>query len=537
MWQVLLFFLLLVTARLLGIYNYYFFEEDEVSIAAGVAALVRDNVGDLYRYTPQLGYYRLIELIDIILGGEPARIPAIMKGLSAIAGAVIPVLGLFAFRRELSTSERWLAGLTLAVNPIIWKSSQYGNTAIVATALATASIILLSNRPKIIGELCAFGLFIAAVLVRADSIMLTPVAIALLYRTHDAPGLTLRRTITYGFVLVCVYLAIFLFDARLDDAFSAVSRHMGGDFKTQFWEYLLWAMSPFPLIFGIWGLRNLLDTRPVIFGSILLWIIPVMAFYFASTTTPRYFLLVAAPLSVSAGVGMVELRHQLRPWIGSGLATLTIISFALLHLVVGLGHFPGSWRTAPLFAPAIRTHDGWMPTGALIYDTYFKRGFLAQSIRNAGFGETSHPHWEGPVFREALSLLSQEQAANRTTIILLDGGYGHAFHYHAQVVGARYISRAPTDPSWPFSSETWLELDQARIMTVDIQSDHYEKLRQFDVKPGDQIWVLGETPFPDERAHAKMPAGVSLVPASSFSNRIRIFRVQKAQNPPSSWTK
>jgi len=88
----------------------------------------------------------VVGLLRALLGGRIDLIPAIVKGMSALAGAVIPAAGFFAFRDELSVRERWLVVLTLAVNPIIWKSSAYGNSAIVATAMATTSLVVLSNR-------------------------------------------------------------------------------------------------------------------------------------------------------------------------------------------------------------------------------------------------------------------------------------------------------------------------------------------------------------------------------------------------------
>src|SRR5690349_6029052 len=89
-------FCVLLFLRGLAIFTGYFYQVDEVSLAAGAAALVRGNVARLYNYTPQIGYYRLVELIDRLLGSRVIFIPFIIKGLSAIAGAAIPTLALFA---------------------------------------------------------------------------------------------------------------------------------------------------------------------------------------------------------------------------------------------------------------------------------------------------------------------------------------------------------------------------------------------------------------------------------------------------------
>ena len=61
-----------------------------------------------------------------------------VKAVTALAaimvvGALLPVLGFFAFRSELTSRERWLAVFVLAINPLIWRTSEYGNTAMIAT--------------------------------------------------------------------------------------------------------------------------------------------------------------------------------------------------------------------------------------------------------------------------------------------------------------------------------------------------------------------------------------------------------------------
>jgi hypothetical protein len=525
LWQLLAFTALLLVLRVAGIYNLYFFEEDEVSIAAGVSALVRDNVGDLYRYSPQLGYYRLIEFLDLLFGGNVRLVPAIMKVWSALMGVVVPVAALFAFRAELTSRLRWLAALVLAVNPILWKSSQYGNSAMAALGIVSVALVILSNRPRQLLEILALVLFIAAVLVRADSVLLLPLVYLLLYRNHLSFRMATQRLVLLGFALLAVYGTLILLDPRLDDAVSAVSRHFAINRKTMFWEYMIWAMSPMPLVFAILGLSHLLNRRPFLLFALLLWLLAPMAMYFTATTTPRYFLLTVMPMALATAVGMADLAERLGQRIKLGFAWTAVIIAAFMHLLVGMGQFRSSWKASPFYGPTIRTDDGRMPTGALLYDTYLRYGFLGQSLRNPGFGQLPAPHWEGLVFTKALQVMGSDARAGHTTVLLLDTGYGHAFHYHAQVAGARYLSREPTDPSIPFSSETWLELGKSRIMTVAINGYHYTELEHFAVVAGDQIWVMGETPFPDQTALDKMPHGLILAPGNSFDEKIRVFEV------------
>lgn len=529
LWHVLLFITVLLLLRLTGIYNLYFFEEDEVSIAAGVAALVRDNIGSLYRYSPQLGYYRLMEFLNLLSGGNVASIPAIMKVWSALMGVVVPLTALFAFRTELTSRLRWLAAMVLAANPILWKSSQYGNSAMAALGIVCVALMLLSNRPRQLLETVALVLFAAAVLVRADSVVLLPLVGLLLWHNHHSIRQVTLRMMLLGFGLLAVYGLLLLLDPRMDDAVSAVSAHFTIDRKTMFWEYMIWAISPMPLMFAILGLSRLLDQRPFLLLALLLWLLAPMAVYFTATTTPRYFLLAVMPMALATAVGMSDLARRLGQHFRPGLAWTAIAAAAFIHLLVGMGQFKSAWRASPIFGPVIRTDDGNMPTGALLYDTYLRHGLFAQSLRNPGFGQLSKPHWEGVVFEKALKVIGSNARADHTIMLLLDTGYGHAFHYHAQVAGARYLSRKPADPSNPFSSETWLELGKSRIMTVSIHAHQYTELGQFAVVAGDQIWVMGNTPFPDQKALDKLPPGLMLAPGDTFDEKIRVFDVREGE--------
>lgn len=190
-WALLLFGGLFV-ARLLGVYNIYFLEEDEISLAAGIAALVRDNMGDLYRYTPQLGYYRFVEWATLVLGGDVSLIPWLMKLWSVVVGALVPALGLLVFRDQLGRQERWLVALTLALNPILWRSSQYGNTAMASLGFVMVALVFLSNRGGAWSRALGLASFGLAVFVRADAILMLPLFAYLLY-SACGPGDRLWR--------------------------------------------------------------------------------------------------------------------------------------------------------------------------------------------------------------------------------------------------------------------------------------------------------------------------------------------------------
>lgn len=517
-------FALLLIARVLGIVSVYFLEEDEASLATGVAALVADTSGRLYRYTVQFGYYRLIELIDLLFGGRIFLIPAIMKALSAAAGALIPALGLFAFRHELTIRERWLVVFALAVNPVIWRSSQYGNTAIVATAVATAGLVILSNRPTVRGRAIAVGLVALATLVRADTVLLGPVLLLALYRASASWRGAALWTAGWAMLLVAGYACVAWFDPRADGALQSVSSHMSISRPSLFWEYLLWAMSPFALAFASWGVLRMLEPRLAFLGVLAVWCLPTLLFYFRATTTPRYFLNAAVPLCIAAALGMAELADRLRTRMRPAAAWSVTLALASAHLFVALGHARADRPAELFYNGTFQTDDGPMPTGALLVRTYLPAGSLLRSLPRPSFGRQSYPFWEGAAFNKAVDILADPDAPPRTVVIVIAGGYGHALHYHTHAAGARYLS-VPPPPSLYWEGPTWLQLGNARALTVAEWTDTYRSGQLLDVASGDEVWSLSADVAFAETAARRLPHGLALAPTASFDEHFRTFRV------------
>jgi hypothetical protein len=520
---VLLFGLLLI-GRALGVESVYFLEEDEVSLAVGSAALVTDTAGGLYRYTVQVGYYRLIEALDLAFGGRVDLVPWIMKGLSAVAGAAIPISGLLSFRYDLSVRERWLFCLLLTANPIIWHSSRYGNTAIVAMALAAAGTAIVSNRPR--GSAAAVGLVLiaAATLVRADTVLLAPLVLVLSYRTRGTATAALLWTGAWILGVALAYWAVLAVDPRADSVAQSVSSHMAVERPTLFWEYLLWALSPAPAVLAIWGGRQLLDTRPGLFATVVVWAMPSLLFYARATWTPRYFLQAAVPLSLAAAVGMGDIIDRLQTRFRPSLAWLVGLGVAFTHLFVSLGHVPPGQPAQWLKGASFRTDDGWMPTGALVAQTYLSNWSLVRNLKHPTFGASPFPYWEGVSFTRALTHLQDPAFTTRRIIIVLSGGYGHAFHYHTQVADVRYVS-GPPPGALLWEGETWFEVGNRLVMTIAEHTDDYRQLERFAVEAGDEVWIPSARLFPTPEELAKVPAGLTLSPIESFDSRFQTFRV------------
>jgi hypothetical protein len=518
-------FTVLFVIRSLAVFSTYFFQIDEVSMGTGAVALIRGTGAGIYHYTPQVGYYRLVEAIALLLGGRVTLVPAIIKGLSAAAGAAIPTCALFAFARELTVRQRWLAALVLALNPLIWIISQYGNAALVATAFATGGLVVLSNRPGVAGRLFACTLLGMAALVRADTVLLAPVIAWLFYRIGGSPGQTARWCAGFGMVMAAVFGAILAFDPLADNALRAISNHMRST-DHHFWGFLLWSASPIPLLFALWGLRVMFGAEPRLLIALALWAVPTLVFYAPAATIPRYFVNVMVPLAIASAVGLDDAIERASMWVGGGVARVAVPALAAVHLFVGFAYLP--WDrglTAPLRGGNAPTQGGEeLPTGALLYRTFSNRGVLAWWLRNPQFGTTDR-YWEAAAFTRAVELLADPRAPKRTVIVLLSGGWAQALHYHAEVAGARYLARRPLDSSGTLFVDTWFEIGNARVETIPWRPNAYDLVPRFDVSAGDEIWVLGRKPFPDEESLQKLPPGLSLVAADGFDPNIQVFRV------------
>jgi hypothetical protein len=521
-------FLGLLAARVLGLVSVYFFEEDEVSLALGAAALVAKTSGHLYRYTVQLGYYRLVEGLDLLAGGRIDLIPWIMKGLSAIAGAWIPVVAFFAFRDELPIRRRWLIVLMLAVNPVVWRSSQYGNDAILSAALTITALVLLTNRVRGAAALAALALLGAGTLVRADAVLVLPAVFVLWWRAYDSLWSAIRATALWGICMAAVYGGAFLFDSRMDNALHAVSKHMlVTPNPTMFWEFLLWAMSPVPIVLAIWGARSLLERHGRILAVLAVWAVPTLIFYFRATTTCRYFLNVAVPCAVAAALGMDELvdffRARWRAWI----AWLVVGGAATVHLVIALGHVSPNRPAELFYGGTFPTHDGLMPTGALLARTYLTAGSLARSLPHPRFGMSDTPYWEGVSYGKAIDRIADPASPARNIVVLLGSGFPHAFHFHAHAAGARYLA-GPSSPDLLWSAPTRFTLARASVLVVAGEGPGFASLMRLDVATDDLVWMVGDRPFPDAATLAKLPLGLTLVPIPTFDAHFRTFRVALA---------
>ncbi|MGQ0640589.1 MAG: hypothetical protein ACT4P6_07440 [Gemmatimonadaceae bacterium] len=495
----------LLVARLLSASYGAFYEGDESSIAAGVAGITRDNAAHLYRYGPQVGYYRVVQGITAVVGGGVMTIPVVMVTLSVLAGTLIPLLGLFSFRADLTKIERWLLAGTLAASPVIWTSSAYGNTALPAAALVVAAVVLLSNRPATRGEVAALMLFGAAILVRADAVLATGAIGVLLWRNHASLRAAVTRVGAVALALAAIYAALFAWDPYMVQIFGDVARHLTTPDRTRFFELLIWAISPFPLVYAILGLREMEASRRWLLALITAWCIPSMGFYFASTTTPRYFILPAFAVAIASAVGMAAIaRLGRRP----ALAWAIVLVTATLHLFVGLSNFYPNVRRSWLTDARVNSHDGDVLAGAFLYDSYVLR-----PVQRAGVFQPmsrSRKPAERSYVTATSRLRSGQHRGERITLVFA-GGDGHGIHFFVQNADATVVDKQrsyrPTDP-------VTYDVGGARLTAIGIYKLDEPEALPLAVAPGDVVWLLNRSPgsAPDTEARVieRLPPGLTL---------------------------
>jgi len=517
------FALTLLALRLLAAGYGMFIENDETSLAAGVATLLRDSDGPLYRYGPQAGYYQLVAALTRLAGGEILAIPLVQVTLSALAGTVVPLLGLAAFRGELSRQERWIVAAVLAASPILWMASRYGNSALAALPLAVGALVILSNRPARTGELVALGLMAAAILVRADAVLATPGLAVLLWRNHGGLRPAVLRFAGFGLVVAAIYALLFATDPRMHSLAQDVGDHLATPFETLFWEYLLWSVSPLPLIFAVLGLREMLPERPWLLAVLAAWTLPVLAFYFPATTQPRYFLLPSFALAIATAVGVTSVvraagRHRRLALAGS-------LGLCGLHLLVGLGHFGTNERRGFLTAASLETQTGPLWTGALLYKSYWAPGLANAPIWRPRFGD------QNPVERSiahALGALGSGAYRDRHVVLLFAPGYANVMHFYAQAAGVTIVARGTGQL---FQAEFAMTHGGARLTTIGLRPLAADTAARLPVAAGDAVWIFARDGAEEATYASRLPPGLALVAGDPWPEAPRITRLQVVPIP------
>ncbi len=513
----------LLLARLLSASYGAFYEGDEISIAAGVAGIAHDNAAFLYRYGPQVGYYRLVEGLTALFGGDVLTIPVVMTTLSVLAGTFIPLAGLYAFRGDLTKVERWLLAGTLAASPILWTSSRYGNTALPAGALVVAAVGLLSNRPQRRGEIVALALFGLAILVRADSVLASGAIGVVLWRNHGSFQAALGRMVLLGVMLAAIYGALFAIDPYMLQIFGDVRAHLTTPDRTRFFELLIWAVSPFPLAYAILGLRDLEPARRWLLAVLAAWCVPSMGFYFAATTTPRYFILPAFAIAIASAVGMSNVAKIAPRW--PRLAWAVVLLTASLHMFVGLSNFYPNVKRGWLTDARVGSHDGDVLAGAFLYNSYVQH---RPALTHPRVGQVAPVDMS---YIAAFDALARHGHHGENIVLIYSGGEGHVVHFFAQNAAATVRDKRRTYRS---DDAVSYDIGGARLTAIGLYKFDSDTAPRVPVKAGDVVWLLnrapGKSPDTESRIAIFMPPGLALGPAVRLHDTPMLwsFRVEES---------
>jgi hypothetical protein len=398
-------------------------------------------------------------------------------------------------------------------------SSTYGNSAMASAMFSTIGLTILTNRSSRVGRIVATVALGFAILIRADAVLLVPVAMLLRWHERRSVGDVIG---TFGPLIVglaMTYGLLFGFDNRMTGAVRDVTSHLTNQhFETHFWDYLLWSTSPVLFFLAAFGLRELCIGRRDIVAAVIVWCVPLFAFYYSATTTPRYFVSTVMPIAVCSACALVA-AVKLFPY--PRLAAVLGGLAASAQLLVNLGYYtPGDFRHR-LDEGSIQTHIGPLWTGAFLYHSYVTPSLFFNSIRNPGFHRTN------PVQRSLDQLLdevAQGRYRGRTIMAVLNGGNGHVFHYYAQLHGARY---EPRKPGPVFNRETWLELGGSKLMSIGRPGGQFDSLPSVPLQPGDMVWLVNPGPDGEAMLRAKTP-NLDLTPMPDTTPRVRRYLVASA---------
>jgi hypothetical protein len=516
---------LLLVLRVAAAHFGSFAEGDEISIASGVAAVLRGEAGDTYRYGVQVGYYHLVSAITSLLGGRVLTIPDVMTWLSVIGGTAIPVAGALAFRHDLTRQERWLAGALLAANPVVWQAARYGNTATISVAFTVIALAILSNRPQRLGEAVAMGALAVAIFLRADAVLASGAAFALLWRTHRSMVRAAIPLVACGAVVAGTFAWLLASDPRMGDVVGSVASHDTNEIYTRFLEFLLVGMSPVPLLMAAAGARDLQRERPLLLAILAAWIVPFGAFYFTNTTSPRYLMQLMPPLCLAAAVGILG-SFAASGWQRS-LSMAVVLALSFVHLLVGLTNFNPARRRSWLTEATLPSHDGPVYTGALLYKTFVQRPEDEKAWwRLRRFGPSNQAE------RTLVQLFDSIGAPGwqpRPIVLATAGGYGNELHFMAHVAGATIVAQ---EPGMSFNRVTRFRHGGQELLAVGLPE--LERLTgRLPVKAGDELWALHPS-----RARAGgdlapfLPAALSLEPLPDWPVTERLWRYRVIDTSP-----
>ncbi len=358
----------------------YFSDGDQSAIAYGIASLVRGTNGRLYNYPEQVGYYETAKWLFDMFGSSLVQIRDICIGMGATAATGIGALVLFLFPEHLSRRVRLLASAFVLLSPVLWKLAQYGNTALPSCFWIIAAFVATQFRTRWT-DVAAILLWGIGLSYRADAILVAPaLAACFMYRE----GGRLRNGILGLIACGCVFVGVKLiveYGAGVSGASSSLLAVMFNTTQRgHHLTYVFWGIGPVILAFVAAGWPSL--SRGALWKILALWAAAPFVFYFAWSTTPRYYMLLVVPAAIVAALGFDAIWKGLAAaaaWIRWPARVLTVaIALAPLNFTLSEA-LPGDlddWQTPQMY----QTGDGPHYYGALLNDHRVKDPFRGLPI-------------------------------------------------------------------------------------------------------------------------------------------------------------
>lgn len=306
-------------------------EGDEQGVLLGVAGMVGRNAELLqarYTYELQPGYYHLLAGLVRLTGAAPEPVFAATTILGALAFATA---GACLLQRLLD----WPPGWTLAA--LLWcqevtSAAFYLNTSTLGGAVALAALLLaLQPGPRFA---VAAGLALAvAGWLRADSLLVAPACLGLLYWRDRQWKPAVRRTALIATVSVTAFLLLY-FLSGASVAQSLTTYEERGFFQTSLralLESFPQLLSPFFALAALPGLILLcLPARRALGVVFLTGVTASLLAHGSLLATPKYFYHMLPFLLLPALVALDALfRAAARSPVGRWRATLTALVIVL----------------------------------------------------------------------------------------------------------------------------------------------------------------------------------------------------------------
>ncbi len=290
--------------------NFGFFSDgDQSAIAYGVELLVRGAKGGMYNYPEQLGYYETARFLFNVFGSSLVEIRDICVAINVTASVGLSALVLFLFPDQLTRRSRLLASGFLLVSPLLWKLSQYGNTALPSAFFVVAAFVAASRAGRV-RTAVALACWVTALTFRADAVLVAP-ALAMWFAVRPSGswkqgGLALAAMVA---VFVALKAAVnystnypSASDSLLDVMFNLTQRG-------RYLAHIYWGIGPVVLGFVAAGWPQI--GKLLIWKCLALWVAAPFVFYFAWSTTPRYCMLLVVPAALTAACGFDALWRGL----------------------------------------------------------------------------------------------------------------------------------------------------------------------------------------------------------------------------------